>query len=97
VLAVVAAHAVRPTGDTWITSAADGHHAARSLHYTGNAVDLRIRDLNSAEVSEWAYLIKEMLGEDFDVVVEPDHIHLEYDTKDTRREMDFAAADSRLA
>lgn len=59
-----------------ITSVSDGFHMAGSLHYAGHAVDLR-RPI----VSELAQELARRLGEEFDVVLEEDHIHVEYDPK----------------
>lgn len=60
-----------------ITSARDGWHMAGSRHYSGEAVDLRSRDVKAPQalVRE----LKDTLGADFDVVLEADHIHLEFD------------------
>ena len=65
-----------------ITSIADGKHSETSLHYAGCAADIRIRDLQlSPEVM--ADALKQALGNnpDYDVVVEKDHIHLEWQPK----------------
>lgn len=60
-----------------VTSARDGKHMDGSKHYTGEAVDLRSRNLPDA-VSMRNQLQHE-LGPDFDVILERDHIHIEYD------------------
>lgn len=62
-----------------ITSAHDGVHSAHSLHYAGLAVDVRTRDLTKEQIETLAKALRETLGKDFDVVVETDHIHIEYD------------------
>lgn len=65
-----------------VTSARDGVHSERSLHYSGNAVDLRTRDLKPGVAEQITALLKKALGAlGFDVVNEGDHIHLEYDPK----------------
>ena len=62
-----------------ITSARDGVHMKNSLHYKGCAVDIRSRDMkNPLLVSEG---LNNILGPDFDVIFEGDHIHIEYDKK----------------
>lgn len=61
-----------------ITSANDGNHSHTSLHYSGNAIDLRTRNLPPGAAPEIAKIIKERLGRDFDVLFEGDHIHIEY-------------------
>jgi len=64
-----------------ITSARDGQHMKGSKHYTGDAVDLRTRDLTKQEQKDlWQNLVN-YLGPKFDVVLESDHIHVEFDPK----------------
>jgi len=61
-----------------ITSTFEGNHGAGSLHYADDAYDVGLPKENPEEI----YLaIKEDLGASFDVVLERDHIHLEYDPK----------------
>lgn len=64
-----------------ITSGRDGKHSLTSLHYSGNAVDLRTRDLKVKD-SFLPSLIRDRLadrlGVDYDVILEKTHIHLEY-------------------
>jgi hypothetical protein len=58
----------------------DTRHGVTSLHYSGCAVDLRTRELTvSSDVIRDQ--IANRLGVDFDVIDEPDHIHLEYQPK----------------
>lgn len=64
-----------------ITSGLDGKHGAKSLHYTGNAFDIRTWIYTEAEIEQLMKDIKELLGKDYDVVLESDHIHIEYDPK----------------
>lgn len=64
-----------------ITSGSDGKHKAGSLHYVGDALDFRTRDVEEAVMTELVATIKERLGENYDVVVEADHLHCEYDPK----------------
>jgi hypothetical protein len=68
--------------DCVITSAIDGRHSRSSKHYTGCAVDLRIRHLPEKAAESIVQELKTALGDDFDVVLEKDHIHLEYDPKE---------------
>jgi len=61
-----------------ITSTYEGNHGAGSLHYGNDAVDVGLAKANSRKI----YMaIKEDLGSSFDVVLEGDHIHIEYDPK----------------
>lgn len=64
-----------------ITSVSDGVHSANSLHYSGRAVDIRSRDLSVPQLNSMIALFRRALGPDYDVVLEPDHIHLEFDPK----------------
>ena len=68
--------------DCVITSASDGKHGLNSLHYKGQALDLRTRHLNGQGLQAVYHKLKESLGEQFDVVLESDHIHVEWDPKD---------------
>lgn len=82
-LAVVAAERVYEEAghDLTITACVDGKHTAGSLHYAGAAIDIRTRDIPLADVQKLIARIKTCLGEDFDVVLETDHLHLEYQPK----------------
>jgi hypothetical protein len=64
--------------DCIVTSVIDGHHSRTSLHYTGDAVDLRTFILDQSEQKDIASRLKEALGIDYDVVLERDHLHIEY-------------------
>lgn len=63
-----------------VTSVKDGAHKSGSKHYVGCAADLRVWGLEGRIVTV-VDAIKTALGEDFDVVPEGDHIHLEFDPK----------------
>jgi hypothetical protein len=62
-----------------ITSGRDGKHSDRSLHYLGRAVDLRTRMFTASAITALANELRDCLGPQYDVVVESDHIHLEWD------------------
>jgi hypothetical protein len=62
-----------------VTSIMDGKHGTHSLHYKGYAADLRIRDLTPKEQAGILVELKTKLGKDYDVVLEIDHFHIEYD------------------
>lgn len=64
-----------------VTSICDGVHSKNSLHYKGLAVDLRTRDLKGITANQLAVRLRKALGNEYDVVVEKDHIHVEYDPK----------------
>lgn len=66
-----------------ITSAKDQHEdRPESLHNLGQAIDIRIRDLSGMQAQEaWISIRNFLFPEGFDVVLESDHIHIEYDPK----------------
>lgn len=63
-------------------------HKETSLHYglpgdvRTRAADLRTRDLTAGEQQRVRERLKYRLGPDFDVVLEANHLHLEYDPED---------------
>jgi hypothetical protein len=61
-----------------ITSAIDGEHSAGSYHYYGYAVDLRTRYFTDNEALDVAKKIREKLGNDYTVLFETNHIHIQY-------------------
>ncbi len=83
VIAVIAAERVyaKAGHDFTITAGIDGKHSTGSLHYSGAALDLRTRDVPAADVPMLAAQIRDCLGADFDVVIENDHLHLEFQVK----------------
>lgn len=62
-----------------ITSITDGLHKSGSLHYDGLAFDIRTFNLRGISGYEMVDRLKEALGSQFDVVLEPSHIHVEFD------------------
>jgi len=80
--AVAAMEVYKAAGhDLTITACVDGKHATGSLHYAGAAIDLRTRDLPPAEVPKILAQVKTCLGDDFDVLREADHFHVEFQPK----------------
>jgi hypothetical protein len=82
-LAAVAAERVyEVTGhDLTITACVDGKHMAGSLHYTGAAIDVRTRDVPADKLQTILAKLKECLAGDFDVLLEGDHVHIEFQPK----------------
>lgn len=83
-LAVMVAHSVfEDRGYSCIiTSLLDGKHSRTSLHYSGNGLDLRTRHLPSREYAESIVdELRDSLTADYDVILEEDHIHVEYQPK----------------
>ncbi len=74
-----------------ITSISDGVHSRGSVHKAGLAFDVRFAGARRGAINEtknqfaqaklWADRLRRQLGSDWDVVVESDHIHVEYDPK----------------
>ncbi len=64
--------------DLIVTSTYEGTHSAASLHYCDEAIDI---DDPPSEKEEMVEDIKKELGPGFDVILEKDHIHIEYDPK----------------
>lgn len=64
-----------------ITSLLDGKHGAKSLHYSGNGANLRIFIYTKDELVAFVKFLKDALDKEFDIVLEKDHIHIEYDPK----------------
>lgn len=62
-----------------ITSANDSKHMKDSLHYKNLAFDLRTRHMTKAEAKQVTQDLKLRMGPSWDVVLEKDHIHCEYD------------------
>ena len=71
-------------GAIWVTSANDSRHGDNSLHYKNQAFDIRIYNIVGDiryEAKRWAERLQQVLGSDYDVVYELDHIHVEFDPK----------------
>lgn len=66
---------------TVVTSGVEGQHSWGSLHYQGAALDFRTRHLSEDEQVAVADEIGRQLGEDFDVVLESTHLHIEFQPK----------------
>lgn len=62
-----------------VTSITDGQHRAGSLHYTGDAVDLRLPKVRDS--GTLVTMLRDALGLHYDVILEPDHIHIEHDPR----------------
>jgi hypothetical protein len=68
-----------------VTGAVEFGHSVTSLHQYGRACDYRTHHLPSkATAIAIADELRQRLGSDYDVVLESDHIHVEFDPKGTR-------------
>ena len=65
-----------------ITSCTDSSHSHASLHYVGYAIDLRTRDMGIQLETVITDRLQLALGDQYDVVLENDHIHVEYQPKE---------------
>jgi len=64
-----------------VTEVTGGKHGRGSLHYVGQAADLRSRDLTREQQNNVVLELRERLGENYDVILEPTHIHVEFQPK----------------
>lgn len=65
-----------------VTSLTDGEHMQNSLHYSGKAVDLRTRSVpHDLLRSVHGSLVTVLDPMGYDVILEQDHIHIEFDPK----------------
>lgn len=68
-----------------VTSGLDSSvHMTTSLHYKGQAIDIRLPSFYNPTPNLDSNLtdsLRNALGEGYDVVLEKDHIHIEYDPK----------------
>lgn len=79
-IAAVAAFAEQDA-DFILTSVRDGIHGEKSFHYNGLAFDCRTSHIAPVQADEITLRLKAALGTSYDVVLEPDHLHVEYDPK----------------
>lgn len=80
-------HEELDTHEAVITSANDSVHMDGSLHPKGLAVDIRTRDIEPSLVDDLADAIRYKLNgsvqsnNPYQVIIEVDHIHIEFDPK----------------
>jgi hypothetical protein len=71
-----------------ITAGTDGKHGVGSLHYIGSAVDIRLPSRFTSTIESDGAMRRDLelaLGEEWDVVLEVDHLHVEWDPKKSNR------------
>lgn len=65
-----------------VTSGVEGRHKSGSKHYDGYAIDLRTREFEGGSMGEvcrsFSERLQAELGNDYFVLQESDHIHLDY-------------------
>jgi hypothetical protein len=67
-----------------LTSIKDGKHMEKSIHYIGGAFDVRLPSRYTNDPATDRKIVgelREALGDNFDVVLEADHVHVELDPK----------------
>ena len=64
-----------------ITSGVEGKHKRQSAHYSGRAFDVRTKrvGMSSVVATRAKTMIQLQLHEDYQVIVEGDHLHVEFD------------------
>lgn len=66
---------------TWeMSSGIEGRHSRGSLHYAGQAFDISARGLK-IRLDDYADALGQALGDDFDVIAEGSHVHVEFQPK----------------
>ena len=63
----------------WVTSANDSKHMEGSLHFEDRALDFRVWGVDKEQRTEIVEYLRYILSDDYDILDEDDHIHLEYD------------------
>ena len=64
-----------------ITSTYGDNHSPSSLHYQNKAIDLRSKGILPHVQQEILQQLEMHLGGDYDVILEANHYHIEYDPK----------------
>lgn len=64
-----------------VTEGTAGRHSPKSRHYLGFAVDLRTWNVQRSELDNLAQAVRGALGKDFWVLLEADHMHVEFRPK----------------
>lgn len=82
IIAAAIANVAEALGLTlYITSGTDGKHRVGSKHYSHEALDLRRSNIPSKLLDTVLVQLRGRLGGDYDVILEDDHIHIEWDVK----------------
>ena len=78
ILAAAANVGAQMDQDVTITSGTDGKHMVGSKHYSGEALDIR---LLGERTKEFMARLSSRLGSAYQVILEADHIHVEFDPR----------------
>lgn len=63
--------------DATVTYTTNGEHSPNSRHYSGDAIDLRNRDLTPQQQRQMINELRQDLGPNYRVINEEDHIHIQ--------------------
>jgi hypothetical protein len=76
---LIAAHIWRQHGqELVVTSSSDGEHTDGSRHYVGDAEDYRTRYFDAPTQAKVAEELRERLGSEYRVILEPTHCHVQW-------------------
>ena len=64
-----------------ITSITDGKHGDHTHHHKGFAIDFRTRHIPTAQHNLLLIRVQTALGDEFQAILEKDHLHVEFDPK----------------
>ena len=64
-----------------LSSGTESRHRTASLHYIGHAIDVSFRNIPQKLISLLHAEMKSVLGDEFDVVAETTHFHVEFQPK----------------
>jgi hypothetical protein len=79
---LVAAQVYEGAGfDCVVTSVTDSKHTPKSLHGLGYAIDFRTKHMPAEQHEAVVKRMSEALGPQYQVVLESDHIHAEFDPR----------------
>lgn len=67
--------------DLVITSITEGKHSRTSLHFSGAAIDIRINNMPAGVPDKVVKRLRASLTDEYDVLLERDHIHAEWQPK----------------
>jgi len=77
--AVITMFLFQELGFNWILSCGvEGRHSRNSLHFVGLAFDLSFGDIDEKYWADITQALRLALGDEFDVVQEGDHWHIEF-------------------
>ena len=79
---VNAANSLGLSQDMLVTSGNDSRHMPGSKHYTDEALDFRTKTLTKTQRQALTDTVRRRLGRHYDVILESDHLHIEWDPEE---------------